>query len=140
MQDPEQTLCLLGRMKEMGLRISIDDFGTGYSSFGYLHRFPVDSMKIGRSFIADIVTSHAIQTMVASPLALARTMGVVAITDGIETRSQLDLLQHLGCPLVQGFLIGRPMAAGDIKRLLLSDLATGLGPQGQRAEASSGDV
>jgi diguanylate cyclase (GGDEF)-like protein len=118
MQDPERTVCLLGRMKAMGLRISIDDFGTGYSSLGYLHRFPVGSLKIDRSFIADIATNQASQKMVAGLLALAKSMDIIAIAEGIETQSQLDLLHRLGCRFVQGFLVAGPMPAQDIQRLL----------------------
>ena len=100
---------ILARLRDEGIGAALDDFGTGYSSLSYLHTFPLQSVKIDRSFVsrlgADEGNSDAV---VVSILALARALGMDAIAEGIETQAQYDTLLAMGCRFGQGYLLGRP--------------------------------
>jgi EAL domain-containing protein (putative c-di-GMP-specific phosphodiesterase class I) len=109
MQHTDATLVRLAELRALGVRIAIDDFGTGYSSLSYLQRFPVDILKIDRSFIAE-VTAVTDQPVVASAIVeLARALGLDLVAEGIETPAQLAWLTARGCRFGQGFLIARPL-------------------------------
>jgi EAL domain-containing protein (putative c-di-GMP-specific phosphodiesterase class I) len=118
MEQGEKTVSVLQSLKEMGIHLSIDDFGTGYSSLSYLKHFPVDRIKIDRSFVSGIDRNPGDAAIVAAVIALARTLKIRVLAEGVETRTQLDFLQEHGCSEVQGFLLGVPMAAGDLIRWL----------------------
>ena len=118
MDDAEATLSILRQLKRLGVRLAIDDFGTGYSSLVYLKRFPVDQLKVDRSFVAGLGTDPDDSAIVASVVSLARAVGVVAIAEGVETREQLAALQKLGCELGQGYLWSRGLPASDIDIVL----------------------
>ena len=120
MDDAEATLAILKQLKRLGVRLAIDDFGTGYSSLVYLKRFPVDQLKVDRSFVAGLGTNPDDSAIVASVVSLARAVGVVAIAEGVETREQLAALQKLGCELGQGYLWSRALPADDIDIILAS--------------------
>ena len=92
----------------------LDDFGTGYSSLSYLSRFPVDVLKIDRSFVNDLGTRADATPIVTAIVALARGLGLDVIAEGIETEAQAEALHDLGCELAQGFLLARPMPAADL--------------------------
>jgi len=111
MRDAEATLAVLGELKQLGVRLAIDDFGTGYSSLSYLRRFPVDALKIDQSFVRNLDTDPNALAIVQGILALARSLRLLVIAEGIETRAQLSRLEELGCDLLQGFAIGRPLPA-----------------------------
>ncbi|MCU1602071.1 MAG: diguanylate cyclase/phosphodiesterase with and sensor(s) [Frankiales bacterium] len=115
MGDAEEALGMLLDLKALGVRISIDDFGTGYSSLSYLKRFPVDVLKIDRSFVDGLGTDADDLAIVQAILALAGALGIDTIAEGIETEAQRDVLQSLGCRHAQGFLLGRPAAAADTR-------------------------
>ncbi len=119
MEDPERAQESLAALRSMGIAIAVDDFGTGYSSLSYLQRFPVDILKIDRSFIEPLNRSEPASTaLVSTIIGLARTMGLDIVAEGIERPDQLDRLIDLGCPSGQGFLMSRPLDAKDAARYL----------------------
>jgi len=118
MADPERALATLQRLKSIGFRLAIDDFGTGYSSLSYLHRFPVDVLKIDRSFVSHSGVSEDGTKIVAAILALARSLDMEVVAEGVETAFQRDWLQNLGCQFGQGFYFGRGVAKAEIPKAL----------------------
>lgn len=109
----------LRQLRELGIRIALDDFGTGYSSLGYLRRFPVDKIKIDRSFIHDLGNRDT-AAIVRTVIGLGAELGITVTAEGVETEVQLDILRGNGCTEAQGFLIGAPSTAAEIQRLLRS--------------------
>ena len=109
-----RALQVLRGFKQLGVRITLDDFGTGYSSLGYLRRFPFDAIKIDRSFVHGLGVDREAGMIVQSILALCRSLDLRATAEGVETEAQLASLSALGCDLVQGFLLGRPVGATHI--------------------------
>jgi diguanylate cyclase (GGDEF)-like protein/PAS domain S-box-containing protein len=110
MHDPEGSATRIERLRAMGVRVSIDDFGTGYSSLAYLQRFPVDALKIDRSFVWPIgVDAGGSVALVEAIIALAHSLGLAVVGEGVETEAQHALLERLGCDEAQGYLYGRPV-------------------------------
>jgi EAL domain-containing protein (putative c-di-GMP-specific phosphodiesterase class I) len=109
MQQTDITLGTLTRLKELGVSIAIDDFGTGYSSFSYLKRFPVNTLKIDRSFISEVEHNGDHRAIVAAMIALAQVLGLKVVAEGVETEGQKQFLRGFGCDHVQGYLTGRPL-------------------------------
>jgi diguanylate cyclase (GGDEF)-like protein len=110
MGDPETALSSMRRLKALGVSLAIDDFGTGYSSLAYLQRFPVDSLKIDRSFVQDLPREDSDSRELARAImALARSLRLGVVAEGVETREQLELLAELGCEAVQGFYFSPPL-------------------------------
>jgi len=110
MKEPERAARVLSELREFGIRIAVDDFGTGYSSLSHLQRFPVDVIKIDKSFIDPLVQSNSKSVaMVTSIMGLAKSLGLEVIAEGIEHESQLQRLVDLGCNLGQGFLMAHPL-------------------------------
>jgi EAL domain-containing protein (putative c-di-GMP-specific phosphodiesterase class I) len=103
----------VGRLKDLGVRIVLDDFGTGYSALGYIRRFPLDVIKIDRSFTRDMTKDTQAAALVQAILAMARGMNLEVVAEGVETPEQRQLLRLLGCRLGQGYLFSRPAAAED---------------------------
>ena len=116
MQNPEQAVANLNTIRGMGIGIAIDDFGTGYSSLAYLKRFPINILKIDRSFIRDIILEHDDATIVKTILAMAQALNLRVIAEGVETQEQYDFLAELGCVEGQGYLFARPMPCEDLIR------------------------
>jgi EAL domain-containing protein (putative c-di-GMP-specific phosphodiesterase class I) len=118
MQRPDYVTVVLGQLKDLGIHISIDDFGTGYSSLSYLHLFPVDFLKIDRSFVSSMHAVSKQRRIVETILLLARNLGVGVIAEGVEGEAQRQELHELGCVLGQGYLFSRPVDALGVRRLL----------------------
>ena len=116
--DPDRVLATLQALKEAGVRISLDDFGTGYSSLSYLQRFPFDKIKIDRSFVSQMEKNADSMSIIRAVIALGKSLRIKVTAEGVETESQLGLLQQENCDLVQGYLLGKPMAKEDLGQLL----------------------
>jgi EAL domain-containing protein (putative c-di-GMP-specific phosphodiesterase class I) len=114
MQHSEQVLRTLQSIKSLGVGLAIDDFGTGYSSFSYLKRYPLDKLKIDRTFVVDTPASHDDVAIVTSIVELGRSLKLTTVAEGVETPEQQALLAQLGCVLAQGYGIARPMGAQDV--------------------------
>ncbi|HEX8962521.1 MAG TPA: EAL domain-containing protein, partial [Rhodocyclaceae bacterium] len=110
MHDVDETLAKLEALSAMGVRLAIDDFGTGYSSLAYLKRFPVDKLKIDQSFVRDLTDDKDDAAIVAAVVALARSLGVDVLAEGVERDAQLAVLANLGCTKFQGYYFSRPLA------------------------------
>jgi EAL domain-containing protein (putative c-di-GMP-specific phosphodiesterase class I) len=119
-QDVEETILKLDRLKEMGVRLSIDDFGTGYSSLSYLKRFPIDILKIDRSFVSGLTTDPDDATIVSTIIAMAHNLKMNVVAEGVETSRQLQFVDQQGCEEVQGFFFSQPIAPECITDLILS--------------------
>ena len=124
MADPERALGVLGRLGEMGIRLSVDDFGVGYSSLSYLKRLPVDEIKIDRSFVANMDTQEEDAFIVRSTIDLARNLGLHVVAEGVETEAVWDELGSLGCDYGQGWYLGKPMPAAHLAEWLRGRVTT----------------
>jgi len=127
MDDPQRAINLLRRLKEKGIRIAIDDFGTGYSSLSYLRSFPIDRLKIDRSFVTSSLTDPSGAAIVTAIISLARSLGITTIAEGVETEDQRLFLLQQGCNEVQGYLLGRPMPDEAIAPFLANHAAGDVG-------------
>jgi len=117
-QNIEHNLGQLSRLHELGIKLAIDDFGVGYSSLAYLRDFPVDLLKIDRSFIRDVNERHDDAVITRAIINLAHNLGLHVIAEGVETPGQLDFLRGQGCDLIQGYLISRPVPPADLEKSL----------------------
>jgi EAL domain-containing protein (putative c-di-GMP-specific phosphodiesterase class I)/CheY-like chemotaxis protein len=116
MEDVAASRGVLASLQELGVRLGIDDFGTGYSSLLYLRRFPVDFLKVDRSFVSGVGENSEDGAIVAGVLGLANALGVEAVAEGVEQREQADKLMALGCELAQGYLWSRPVPPAELER------------------------
>jgi len=115
LKDTTETSEILRAIKDMGIRISLDDFGTGYSSMTHVKHFPIDSLKIDRTFMGELFDCIEDRSIVMASLSLANNLGVDTIAEGVENQDQLDFLISAGCTHAQGFLISKPLPASEIK-------------------------
>lgn len=118
MENPELISQILGEIRSLGVRIAVDDFGTGYSSLAYLHRFPLDIVKIDRSFVGSMLTSKESLQIVKTIIELARSLRLQVTAEGVETDEQLRRLKEFGCEFSQGYLWSRPVESGVASQLL----------------------
>jgi EAL domain-containing protein (putative c-di-GMP-specific phosphodiesterase class I) len=118
MQDADSTAARMRALTDIGVRFAIDDFGTGYSSLSYLRRFPVDTLKIDRSFVEGLGTDAQALAIVRSIVALAKALNLSVTGEGVETAAQHAQLRELGCDRGQGYLFARPLVAADLVGLL----------------------
>jgi diguanylate cyclase (GGDEF)-like protein/putative nucleotidyltransferase with HDIG domain len=138
MQNPDATALRLRELKGLGVRLAIDDFGTGYSSLAYLRQFPVDALKIDRSFIQGIAASTESAAMIHTLVQLGKTLGLETVGEGIEQQAQLQALQREQCDHGQGFLLARPLELEAIERFL--ETTPGINRADQRSNGSNADV
>ncbi|MCC7549631.1 MAG: EAL domain-containing protein [Burkholderiales bacterium] len=118
MQNVETTLATLHEIKEMGVRLAIDDFGTGYSSLSYLKRFPLDALKIDRSFVKDLPRDPEDAAITKAIIGMAHSLRLQVVAEGVESREQLAFLQQHGCDVLQGYLFSRPVSARQLAQML----------------------
>lgn len=109
--DFDRTMLVLHRIKALGVRIALDDFGTGYSSLSYLHMFPLSTLKIDRSFVANLGVASEAAAITRAVIALGHALDIEVVAEGVETREQLDFLIDEGCNYAQGYMLGRPLPA-----------------------------
>ena len=121
MDNVELTREILFRLKALGVRLAIDDFGTGYSALGYLAQFPIDVVKIDRSFVDDVEVDPVKSAIVSAVIRLSEAIGCTCVVEGVETSAQLDHLRALGCPEAQGFHLAKPLPAPGIEDLLRAE-------------------
>lgn len=118
MYNVESNLVLLKKLKELGVKLSLDDFGTGYSSLSYLKNFPIDTLKIDKSFMLDVSTKETSAEIMTVIIALAKVLGLTVIAEGVETKTQLDFLKEKNCDLIQGYYFSKPIIAEEFIELL----------------------
>jgi diguanylate cyclase (GGDEF)-like protein len=138
MRKPDDTARLLSELKALGVRIAVDDFGTGYSSLAYLRQFPVDSLKIDRTFITGLELSSEAHALTHTLIQLGKALGLQTLAEGVERHDQVRELQREGCDLAQGFLFARPLTADAIESFLrASPSLTGNTAQRQPTRSSN---
>ena len=118
MEDTDATISSLEELKEMGVSLSIDDFGTGYSSLSYLSRFPLDELKIDRSFVVDYDKSRNDSSLIIAIIAMGRSMNLQLVAEGVETDGQYHFLRQHGAHIIQGYLFSPPVPAGELAPML----------------------
>jgi diguanylate cyclase (GGDEF)-like protein len=123
MEDVERTIATLGALQELGVKITIDDFGTGYSSLSYLKRFPVTTLKIDQSFVHNMTQNENDAAITQAVVALARSLKLRVIAEGVETEQQRRLLATYGCDAIQGYLVGPPVPAAELSHFFTSKRA-----------------
>ena len=116
MDDFETAAAMLSQLRALGVRLSIDDFGTGYSSLTYLHQFPIDTLKIDRSFVSRIDKDNV--EIVRTILMLAENLGMDAVAEGVETQEQMTLLRNLSCQSAQGYFFSKPLCVPDAEVMI----------------------
>jgi diguanylate cyclase (GGDEF)-like protein len=114
MADPARVLETMTRLRKLGFRFAIDDFGTGYSSLAYLHRLPVEEIKIDRSFISQLPTDSGSAAIVRATIELAGSLGLDVVAEGVEDEATWELLRKMGCSMAQGYFLSRPMPAAEL--------------------------
>ena len=114
MQQPQETVAILDLLHDMGVLLAIDDFGTGYSSLSYLKMFPIDHLKLDRSFVEEIGQGEGSTVICDATIGLAHNLGLKLVAEGVETEAQFDYLRQRGCDLVQGYLFSRPVPAAEV--------------------------
>ncbi len=113
MDNVDEAISIMQKLGDRGIKISIDDFGTGYSSLSYLKKFPIDILKVDRSFISDVESSPDDASIVASIISMAQNLNLHVVAEGVETDAQLEFLRNHGCDMVQGYLYSRPLPADE---------------------------
>jgi EAL domain-containing protein (putative c-di-GMP-specific phosphodiesterase class I) len=114
--DEVQASALLSRLRATGVKVWLDDFGTGFSGLSHLRRVPVDGVKIDRSFVADVLRDPDDLALTSAIIAMAHSLGITVVAEGIEAEGQYEVLRERGCDQGQGFWLGRPMVAADVLR------------------------
>jgi EAL domain-containing protein (putative c-di-GMP-specific phosphodiesterase class I) len=125
MENGDPALAELNALRDMGIRFHLDDFGTGYSSLGYLHRMPIEALKIDRSFVATLGGDRMGTSIVQAIVALAHSLGMKVIAEGVENPAQADFLRNLKCDFAQGYYFGRPLTAEQFEQLACAVPAQG---------------
>ena len=129
MKDPEEAIEKLHELKLMGISVAIDDFGTGYSSLNYLKRFPIDTLKIDKTFVSDVCKDPHDTAIVRAIINLGHALDLTVVAEGVETKEQLQYLSALECDVVQGFLFSKALSTKAFEELLI-----------EQRRVTSGDV
>jgi EAL domain-containing protein (putative c-di-GMP-specific phosphodiesterase class I) len=114
----DRAIELLGQLRALGVSLALDDFGTGYSSLSYLKSFPIDMLKIDRSFVAEMLTDHTTASIIEAIVSMTRILGLKVLAEGVEDQAQLAFLKQLGCDIVQGFYVSAAIAPDAFATLL----------------------
>lgn len=125
--DVERAIKILQQLHDRGIALSLDDFGTGYSSMSYLRRFPIDTLKIDRSFVREVASNPDDAAIARAIIALAHSLQLNITAEGVETQEQLNYLETHGCHEVQGYYFSRPVAADALANLLRQEQSLTLG-------------
>ncbi len=126
MQDTQEVITKMRELCALGLSFSIDDFGTGYSSLSYIQMLPLAELKIDRAFVNDLTTSHRSEAIVKAIIALGQSMDIIVVSEGVETQAQKDQLLKMGCSLLQGYLITRPIERAALEALIVENYSVAL--------------
>ena len=118
MDDIDGHVAVMREVKELGVSLALDDFGKGYSSLSYLHRFPIDRIKVDRAFVGGLPDSRASLAIVSAVVSFARALDIEVVAEGVETQAHVDALRDLGCEYAQGFFFHRPLEPERITALL----------------------
>jgi EAL domain-containing protein (putative c-di-GMP-specific phosphodiesterase class I) len=121
MKDPDRAVAVMGALRAMGVRLSIDDFGTGQSSLGYLKRFPINQLKVDRSFVRDLPHNDGDVAITRAVIAMAHSLKMSVVAEGVEHQSQFDLLRAEGCDEFQGFYCRPPLEEAELMRFLYEE-------------------
>ncbi len=121
LNDDHSTQIVLRDLRHLGFSIALDDFGTGYSSLGYLSRYPVDKIKIDRSFVSNLGNDPEAEAVIRAIVKLSKALNLNIVAEGVETRAQKSLLRQCGCNIIQGFLFSRPVPVGNIDTIMRGD-------------------
>ena len=116
--DEVRVSSLLARLRDAGVKVWLDDFGTGFSGLSHLRRVPVDGVKIDRSFVADVLRDPDDLALTTAIIAMAHSLGITVVAEGVEKEGQYDVLRERGCDLAQGYWLGHPMNVHDFRGLL----------------------
>jgi diguanylate cyclase (GGDEF)-like protein/PAS domain S-box-containing protein len=135
MADPEKSVPLMNRLKEIGVKLAIDDFGTGYSNMSYLKRFPIDRLKLDISFVREITTDAGSLAISDAIITMSHSLHLEVVAEGVETEGQLELLKARRCDLIQGYYFSPPLPAGDMAALMRQDRRLSSALTGRSAEA-----
>lgn len=117
-EDFEEVIRKLHALRDYGIKISLDDFGTGFSSLSYLKGMPIDTLKVDKSFVDTILTDHSTKIITESIIHMVKELGYETIAEGVEEQEQYDYLKAIGCDIIQGYFLGKPMSSADIVKLL----------------------
>ena len=123
MSNPEESIAILEELSRMGVLVSVDDFGTGYSSMSYLRRFPIDKLKIDKTFVAEMDTRADDASIVQAIVSLAHGLRLKVVAEGVETQAQLEALKGLGCDQYQGYFCSPALPAAEFERLIRQQMA-----------------
>jgi EAL domain-containing protein (putative c-di-GMP-specific phosphodiesterase class I) len=118
MQESKSTDIVLQALKRLGVKLALDDFGTGYSSLSYMRRFPVDALKVDKSFVRDLITHAADAGVVSAVIQMGKSLNMRVVAEGVETKDQVLVLREMACAEAQGYYFGRPMNAADFSDLM----------------------
>jgi EAL domain-containing protein (putative c-di-GMP-specific phosphodiesterase class I) len=114
----DRAVAVLAQLRELGVRLALDDFGTGYSSLSYLKNFPIDTLKIDRSFVSEMLTDSTTASIIEAIISMTRVLGLSVIAEGVEDQAQYKFLQEIGCDAIQGFYVSKAVPADEFAKLL----------------------